>query len=354
MREAARMRVTLPAGWEMQTTPDGQEFYVNLRSNLTQWQVPKLPAHWEERFSRNGEVDVYHCLLRYDEISVLLGPRLSAQEAQAARSEMRRSFKVKSVAIVGIIVATYALYVENRLKDPFYQPGCSASWTGGDCATVFKSSYGHILSHWGIVPKGSVLDFSLPILGLVLYGSYWCAISISSPFPFREKIFLTAAIGGILFNTSTHVYYLSLFDGRTQWDWPQENAEAFERRLEELEPSRMLALPGSTQELSIANPDADDASSQASDESSLGIALDEVDANELLAVPPGTEIEMTPREDKDQQQLTKWGADQRDAEWISLKRQMAGQKKAHDERWLTARHFPGVREFVLALQSHIL
>ena len=29
------------------------------------------------------------------------------------------------------------------------------------------------------------------------------------------------------------------------------------------------------QELSIANPDADDASSQASDESSLGIALDE-------------------------------------------------------------------------------
>ncbi|CAL1166002.1 unnamed protein product [Cladocopium goreaui] len=127
------------------------------------------------------------------------GPRLSAQ-AQAARNKMRRSFKVKSVAIVGIIVATYALYVENRLKDPFYQPGCSASWTGGDCATVFKSSYGHILSHWGIVPKGSVLDLSLPILGLVLYGSYWCAISISSPFPFREEIFLTAAIGGGCFS----------------------------------------------------------------------------------------------------------------------------------------------------------
>lgn len=61
-----------------------------------------------------------------------------------------------------------------RLKDPFYQPGCSASWTGGDCATVFKSSYGHILSHWGIVPKGSLLDLSLPILGLLLYGSYLC------------------------------------------------------------------------------------------------------------------------------------------------------------------------------------
>eukprot|EP00434_Breviolum_minutum_P018899 symbB.v1.2.016666.t3/scaffold1250.1/size128898/8 len=158
--EAAKnsQEVTLPAGWEMQTTPDGGEFYVNLRSNLTQWQVPKLPAHWEERFSRKGEV--------------------------------------KAVATVGIIVATYALYVENRLKDPFYQPGCSASWTGGDCATVFKSSYGHILSHWGIVPKGSLLDLSLPILGLVLYGSYLCAISISRPFPFREELFLSAAIGG--------------------------------------------------------------------------------------------------------------------------------------------------------------
>jgi len=109
---------------------------------------------------------------------------------------MRRSLKVKAVATVGIIVATYALYVENRLKDPFYQPGCSASWTGGDCATVFKSSYGHILSHWGIVPKGSLLDLSLPILGLLLYGSYLCAISISRPFPFREELFLSAAIGG--------------------------------------------------------------------------------------------------------------------------------------------------------------
>lgn len=68
-----------------------------------------------------------------------------------------------------------------RLKDPFYQPGCSASWTGGDCATVFKSSYGHILSHWGIVPKGSLLDLSLPILGLVLYGSYlWLGIKIKN------------------------------------------------------------------------------------------------------------------------------------------------------------------------------
>jgi len=200
--------VMLPAGWELQTTPEGHEFYVNLRSNITQWEVPKLPPHWEERYSREGKV-----------------------------------------------------------------------------------------------------------------------------------------------------YYLSLFDGRTQWEWPTENAAAFKQRLEEVPaitsgPSgssgsgRMLALPGSTQE--EYREDDDDEMSHSSDESSLGLALDEVDANDLLAVPPGAEnAEMTPREaDPDAAQPVKWGADQRDAEWISLKRQMASQKKAHDERWLTARHFPGVREFV--------
>eukprot|EP00438_Fugacium_kawagutii_P029761 Skav201403 [mRNA] locus=scaffold2219:31993:32713:- [translate_table: standard] len=34
-------------------------------------------------------------------------------------------------------------------------------------------------------------------MGLVLYGSYWCAISIARPFPFREELFLAAAIGGV-------------------------------------------------------------------------------------------------------------------------------------------------------------
>ncbi|CAE7302676.1 Wwp1, partial [Symbiodinium necroappetens] len=149
--EAARnsQEVMLPSGWELQTTPDGREFYVNLRSNITQWEVPKLPPHWEERFSREGKV-----------------------------------------------------------------------------------------------------------------------------------------------------YYLSLFDGRTQWEWPTENAAAFQQRLEELpapSPSgRMLALPGSTQE---EFRHEEDEFSQSSEESSLGLALDEVDANDLLAVPPGAENAENPQEE---------------------------------------------------------
>ena len=112
------------------------------------------------------------------------------------------------MATFGIFVAAYALYVENKLKDPFYQPACSASWTGGDCATVFKSSYGRILSHWGIVPSGSPLDLSLPVLGLILYTTYWWAIQ-TPPFLFRKELFLAATIGGACF--SVYLLYVIKF-----------------------------------------------------------------------------------------------------------------------------------------------
>eukprot|EP00931_Biecheleriopsis_adriatica_P049453 TRINITY_DN28608_c0_g2_i1.p1 TRINITY_DN28608_c0_g2~~TRINITY_DN28608_c0_g2_i1.p1 ORF type:complete len:4151 (-),score=822.11 TRINITY_DN28608_c0_g2_i1:49-11319(-) len=187
--------VVLPTGWELQSTVDGREFYVNLRAGITQWNAPQLPPHWEERFSRDGKV-----------------------------------------------------------------------------------------------------------------------------------------------------YYLSLFDGRTQWEWPQENALAFQQRLEELPANRLaLALPGQTQELetqSVQRPDSDS-------ESSDGVAMDQVDAMELLENPPGGEGSiLTPREEDEKKKQLKWGQDKRDVEWLALKKEMGSQKQAHDERWMTARQFPGVREFV--------
>merc|ERR1712176_1250302 len=86
---------------------------------------------------------------------------------------------------------------------------CSGSWTGGNCATVFKSKYGHILSHWGIVPKGSVLDLSLAVSGLILYSAYFLAISIRFYFPFREELFLAVAVGGACF--SVYLLYVIKF-----------------------------------------------------------------------------------------------------------------------------------------------
>ena len=43
------------------------------------------------------------------------------------------------------------------------------------CTAVFKSSYAHLFSHWGLVPKGHPLDLSLAVLGLTLYGCYFVA-----------------------------------------------------------------------------------------------------------------------------------------------------------------------------------
>merc|ERR1711957_940997 len=71
---------------------------------------------------------------------------------------------------------------------------------GGNCGNVFKSAYGHILSHWGIVPKGHILDLSLAVTGLGLYTAYLLAISIRKPFPFREELFLSVAVSGGIFS----------------------------------------------------------------------------------------------------------------------------------------------------------
>eukprot|EP00439_Symbiodinium_sp_Y106_P038172 s47_g4.t1 len=113
---------------------------------------------------------------------------------------MKRRKKVQLVALCGILISAYAFYVENKMDDPFYQPSCSSSWTGGNCVTVFKSPYGHILSHWGFVEKGSVFDLSLAVTGLLLYSCYFLAISVKVPFPLREEAFLAVATAGGFFS----------------------------------------------------------------------------------------------------------------------------------------------------------
>ena len=70
-----------------------------------------------------------------------------------------RTMKVQIAAVVGMAAACYALYVESQLDNPFYEPACNSAFFGGSCATVFKSSYGHILSHWGFVGNFSTLFY---------------------------------------------------------------------------------------------------------------------------------------------------------------------------------------------------
>ena len=65
------------------------------------------------------------------------------------------------------------------------------------CTAVFKSSYAHLFSHWGLVPKGHPLDLSLAILGLTLYTAYFVAGCLWPALPpgFRSRLCLTVAAG---------------------------------------------------------------------------------------------------------------------------------------------------------------
>eukprot|EP00933_Yihiella_yeosuensis_P030709 TRINITY_DN24302_c0_g1_i1.p1 TRINITY_DN24302_c0_g1~~TRINITY_DN24302_c0_g1_i1.p1 ORF type:complete len:1188 (+),score=233.04 TRINITY_DN24302_c0_g1_i1:461-3565(+) len=257
-QEAANnsQEVVLPAGWDLQISSQGREFYVNLGLGLTQWEPPRLPPHWEERYSRSGKL-----------------------------------------------------------------------------------------------------------------------------------------------------YYLSLFDGRTQWEWPTESKNVVNTRKGGINlsdfpnpnmvrsphspmmaltggPSQpQLALPGApgsppldTQQLAVAGKTgtslqqlAEDQMSDASSDSSEGaVAMDQVDARALLEVAPGsyenaddegisprsqgnTAIATLPKEDDGGYM---WGSDPKDLEWIDLKKKMHSQKQVHDERWATAKEYPGVREFIRPYEMH--
>lgn len=122
---------------------------------------------------------------------------------------MARRNAVRLTALVGLMAALYALYVESKLDDPFYEPACNSAWLGGSCSTVFKSPYGHILSHWGLVAKHSLLDVSLATAGISLYSAYFVAISIPKPFLLREELFLAVAFIGAVF--SCYLLYVIKF-----------------------------------------------------------------------------------------------------------------------------------------------
>ena len=111
-----------------------------------------------------------------------------------------RRLKVQLLSTLGFLTACYAAYVDSRLDaDPFYTPACNSAIFGGGCSSVFKSPYAHPLSHWGLVPKSSPLDLSLASAGLFLYTCYFIGISIPFRFPFREELFLAAAVAGACF-----------------------------------------------------------------------------------------------------------------------------------------------------------
>jgi len=118
---------------------------------------------------------------------------------------------VRLVSFIGLLTSFYALHVESQLDDPFYVPACNSAIFGGSCAQVFKSSYAHILSHWGLVEKDSIWDLSLAVTGIILYVAYFIAISLPFRIPGRETLFLTVASTGRISIHLCLLSYLCLF-----------------------------------------------------------------------------------------------------------------------------------------------
>ncbi|KAL1526760.1 hypothetical protein AB1Y20_015456 [Prymnesium parvum] len=121
---------------------------------------------------------------------------------------MRRAAKVQLLSLAGLVIALYACNVEAHMDDEDYEAMCDLS-ASFSCTEVFKSAYGHILSHWGILPKEHPLDLSLALIGVLLYSAYFLAASLWDYIPFRKSLFLTVATAGALF--SCYLLYVLKF-----------------------------------------------------------------------------------------------------------------------------------------------
>lgn len=97
--------------------------------------------------------------------------------------------------ILGILVSLYALWVEHRKAlDDTYEALCDLS-EGASCTKVLMSSYGHIFSHFGLVPNGSFLDVPNPVLGLCFY-----SLVLLWPWNNSRLPVLVASLGSVLFS----------------------------------------------------------------------------------------------------------------------------------------------------------
>jgi vitamin-K-epoxide reductase (warfarin-sensitive) len=126
---------------------------------------------------------------------------------------MHRATKVQILGVIGAAIALYACSVEAHMDEDDYEALCDIS-ASFSCTEVFKSEYGHILSHMGIVPKPvegvhHPLDLSLAVIGLVLYSAYFLAACLWSVIPFRKPLFLTVATAGACF--SCYLLYVLKF-----------------------------------------------------------------------------------------------------------------------------------------------
>lgn len=116
---------------------------------------------------------------------------------------------IRLACLVGLAVSLYAWHVEGEIARARaagfeYKAACDVG-TFASCSKVLGSSYAHILSHWGVVPRGSPLDLSNAVAGALFY----VAVAAMDAVPSLRPLQVGAAAGGLAF--SAYLAYVLKF-----------------------------------------------------------------------------------------------------------------------------------------------
>eukprot|EP00405_Crypthecodinium_cohnii_P027806 CAMPEP_0206512470 /NCGR_PEP_ID=MMETSP0324_2-20121206/60907_1 /ASSEMBLY_ACC=CAM_ASM_000836 /TAXON_ID=2866 /ORGANISM="Crypthecodinium cohnii, Strain Seligo" /LENGTH=142 /DNA_ID=CAMNT_0054004451 /DNA_START=200 /DNA_END=628 /DNA_ORIENTATION=+ len=91
------------------------------------------------------------------------------------------------------------MYIESQISSvPGYQPACDLG-SFSSCSKVFTSPWAHILSHWGLVEKGSQLDLSLPQLAIPYFVVLMFYPVARRKLSFGPTLYLAAGVGSLAF-----------------------------------------------------------------------------------------------------------------------------------------------------------
>ena len=111
-----------------------------------------------------------------------------------------------ALSIVGIILASYAVYVKHRIEgDDEFVALCDIESIGASCSRTFMLPQGKLLSYFGIVPNGHFLDIPNAVLGLAYYLSI-LILELTGVFSSETKLLL-AFLG---FSSSVYLAYVLL------------------------------------------------------------------------------------------------------------------------------------------------
>ena len=107
-----------------------------------------------------------------------------------------------SLAAVGWVLSVYAVYVEYKMEhnvaqtDQEFTALCDIEAIGASCSKVFTLPQGKLLSYFGIIPRGHVLDVPNAMLGVFFYAQQLLLPVLPSTL---NKLIVSAAFASTVF-----------------------------------------------------------------------------------------------------------------------------------------------------------